>query len=106
MLAEFAGAWLLVRLLKFFGQPPERVLIYLWSPLLIFEVAHAGHVDGVVLPLLILALWARSRISTMQGLHFANRGLLLRLNPCRFQRKPRALRLAPGMLEQIRTKVS
>lgn len=59
VLAELAGAWLLVRLLKFFGQPPERVLIYLWSPLLIFEVAHAGHVDGVMLPLLILALWAR-----------------------------------------------
>ena len=37
----------------------RSVLIYLWSPLLIFEVAHAGHVDGLMLPLLILALWAR-----------------------------------------------
>jgi len=59
ILAELVGAWLLFRLLRALGQPPQRVLIYLWSPLLIFEVAHAGHVDGLMLPFLILALWAR-----------------------------------------------
>jgi len=46
-------------LLRLFNLPPERILIYLWSPLLVFEVAHAGHVDGLMLPLLIAALWAR-----------------------------------------------
>jgi hypothetical protein len=59
VLAELLGAALLMKLLRHFNQPPERVLIYLWSPLLIFEVAHAGHVDGVMLPLLIAAFWAR-----------------------------------------------
>ncbi|MGQ0605189.1 MAG: glycosyltransferase 87 family protein [Anaerolineales bacterium] len=59
VLAELLGAVLLMQLLKHFNQPPERVLIYLWSPLLIFEVAHAGHVDGLMLPLLIAAFWAR-----------------------------------------------
>jgi hypothetical protein len=59
VLAELAGAWLLLRLLKSLNQPAERVLIYLWSPLLVFEVAHAGHVDGVMLPLLVAAFWAR-----------------------------------------------
>ncbi len=59
VLAELAGAWLLVFLLRALGQPPQRVLIYLWSPLLIFEVAHAGHVDGLMLPVFILTLWAR-----------------------------------------------
>ncbi len=59
VLAELIGAWLLLRLMRFFHQPPERLLIYLWSPLLIFEVAHAGHVDGLLLLFLCLALYAR-----------------------------------------------
>lgn len=59
VLAELLGAGLLLQLLRHFEQPPERVLIYLWSPLLVFEVAQAGHVDGLMLPLLIAAFWAR-----------------------------------------------
>ncbi len=59
VLAELGGAWLLVFLLRALDQPPQRILVYLWSPLLIFEIAHAGHVDGLMLPLLIFALWAR-----------------------------------------------
>ena len=61
VIAELLGAWLLARLLRLLDQPVERILIYLWSPLLIFEVAQAGHVDGLMLPLLILAFWARVR---------------------------------------------
>jgi hypothetical protein len=59
VLAELAGAGLLLALLRALNQPLERVLIYLWSPLLVFEVAHAGHVDGLMLPLLVLAFYAR-----------------------------------------------
>ena len=59
VLMELLGAVLLLQLLRIFNQPPERILIYLWSPLLVFEVAHAGHVDGLMLPLLIAAFWAR-----------------------------------------------
>jgi alpha-1,6-mannosyltransferase len=61
VLAELLAVVPLLLLLRLFHQPPERSLIYLWSPLLIFEVAHAGHVDGILLPLLILAFWARVR---------------------------------------------
>jgi alpha-1,6-mannosyltransferase len=60
VLAELIGALLLMMLLRAFDQPIERVLIYLWSPLLIYEVAHAGHVDALLLPLLIGAFWARA----------------------------------------------
>jgi hypothetical protein len=60
VITEFVGAVLLMRLLQHFGQSPERILIYLWSPLLIYEVAHAGHVDGLMLPFLIAAFWARA----------------------------------------------
>jgi hypothetical protein len=52
---------LLLGLLRALGRSPARVLIYLWSPLLAFETAHAAHVDGLVLPLLVGAWWARVR---------------------------------------------
>ena len=58
-LAELLGAGLLLALLYALKQPLDRVLIYLWSPLLVFEVAQAGHVDGLMLPLLLAAFWAR-----------------------------------------------
>jgi hypothetical protein len=59
--ATLLAGWLLVLLLKALEQPPERVLIFLWSPLLIFEVAHAGHVDALYLPLIVGAFWLRTR---------------------------------------------
>lgn len=52
---------LLIGLLQAMGRAPARVLIYLWSPLLTFETAHAAHVDGLILPLLVGAWWARVR---------------------------------------------
>ncbi|MCL4302180.1 MAG: DUF2029 domain-containing protein [Anaerolineae bacterium] len=50
---------LLIGLLRALDRSPARVLIYLWSPLLAFETAHAAHVDGLILPLLVGAWWAR-----------------------------------------------
>jgi hypothetical protein len=52
---------LLLGLLRALGRAPARVTIFLWSPLLAFETAHAAHVDGLVLPLLVGAWWARVR---------------------------------------------
>ena len=52
---------LLMGLLRDLGYSPARALIFLWSPLLIFETAHAAHVDGLVLPFLVGAWWARVR---------------------------------------------
>jgi hypothetical protein len=50
---------LLLGLLHALNRSPARLLIYLWSPLLAFETAHAAHVDGLILPLLVGAWWAR-----------------------------------------------
>jgi uncharacterized membrane protein len=38
-----------------------RALIFLWSPLLIFETAHSAHVDGLLLLFLVGAWWGRAR---------------------------------------------
>ncbi len=43
------------------GNRRHWVLLYWWSPLLAFETAHAAHVDGLVLPLLVGAWLARAR---------------------------------------------
>jgi alpha-1,6-mannosyltransferase len=59
--ATLLAGWLLVKLLRALGQPPERVLIFLWSPLLIIEIAHAAHVDALYLPLIVGAFWLRVR---------------------------------------------
>ena len=60
-LAGVAAGILLMRLLQELGRSPARALIYLWSPLLAYETAHAAHLDGLVLPLLVGTWWARVR---------------------------------------------
>ena len=52
---------LLTGLLRDLGRPIGRVVLFLWSPLLIFETAHSAHIDGLVLPLLVGVWWARVR---------------------------------------------
>ncbi|MEO8391362.1 MAG: glycosyltransferase 87 family protein [Chloroflexota bacterium] len=70
--ATLLAGWLLVLLLKALEQPPERVLIFLWSPLLIFEIAHAGHVDALYLPLIVGAFLLRAR---SRGSWYAEAGI-------------------------------
>ncbi len=52
---------LLLFLLRDLGRSQLAVLIYLWSPLVIFETAHSAHVDGLVLPFLVGAWLAHAR---------------------------------------------
>jgi alpha-1,6-mannosyltransferase len=56
---DLLAGGLLVLLLRALRLPDRLALIYLWSPLVIFETAHAAHVDGLVLPLLVAAWLAR-----------------------------------------------
>jgi alpha-1,6-mannosyltransferase len=53
---EALTIWVLVKLLAAVGLRREQVLIYAWHPLLLWEVASSGHVDGAALPLIALAL--------------------------------------------------
>lgn len=79
--ATLLAGGLLVKLLRALNQPPERVLIFLWNPLLVFEVAHAAHVDALYLPLMIGAflLRARSPSDRVSWRHEAGIGILLGL---------------------------
>jgi hypothetical protein len=58
---EVAGVLLLLRLLDDWRLPRERILIYAWHPLTLWEFAGSGHVDAAVVTFLVLALWARRR---------------------------------------------
>jgi alpha-1,6-mannosyltransferase len=52
--------WLLTRLLRILAEHPARVLIFLWNPLVLFEVAHSAHVDAVYVPLIVGAMLLRA----------------------------------------------
>jgi hypothetical protein len=59
VLFDLVTIGVLVRLLKTHGHDPARVVLYAWSPLVVFEFAGSGHVDALMLPFLLLALQAR-----------------------------------------------
>jgi len=71
LLCEGATIGLLLGLLRRMGEPETAVVVYAWAPLAVFEGAQAGHVDFVMLPLLLLALRLR------QAGHMARSGLVL-----------------------------
>jgi len=58
-LVDLAVAVLLASILRRMGLNPALVIVYLWHPLLVLEVAHSGHVDIVAVLLLLLAIEAR-----------------------------------------------
>ncbi len=53
---EAATCFVLMRCLRLLGQKPERVLVYAWHPVLVWEVASSGHVDAAALLFIALAL--------------------------------------------------
>lgn len=59
ILFDFATILLILLLLKKTGIDPDRVLLYAWSPLVIFELAGSGHLEAVMIPFVLLALLAR-----------------------------------------------
>lgn len=56
MAFDLTVAAVLVRLLKLAELPSRRVLLYLWNPLVIVEVAHGAHLDAVMVALATAAL--------------------------------------------------
>ena len=59
--AEAVTVYVLIEMLKQLGLRREQVLLYAWSPLLIWEVGSSGHLDGFLTALLALALLFRLR---------------------------------------------
>ena len=58
---EALTIWALLQLLAAFNLPRQRVLIYAWHPLLVWEIAGSGHVEAAAIAFVVLALLARQR---------------------------------------------
>jgi hypothetical protein len=58
---ELITVWLLMELLASFGMPRQRILIYAWHPLVVWEFAGSGHIDPLAFAFIALALLARRR---------------------------------------------
>ena len=49
----------LLRIFKLLDLKPERVLIYAWHPLCLWEIASSGHIDAAAITFLTLAIYTR-----------------------------------------------
>ncbi len=47
---------LLLKLLRMLRLPDSRAILYAWNPLVVFELAGSGHLDGLMLPFVLLCL--------------------------------------------------
>lgn len=56
----------LISLLRRVGRPATRIVAYAWHPLVIWEIANNGHIDGLMTAMMMLSLWllASGRIAT------------------------------------------
>ncbi len=69
---EAVTVWALVQLLVSFGFARQRVLIYAWHPLAVWEFAGSGHVDALAIAFIALALLARRKHGqTLTGVFLA-----------------------------------
>jgi hypothetical protein len=48
---------LIMLLLRRMNRPVTRVVAYLWHPLPVWEIANSGHVDALMVALMLLGLW-------------------------------------------------
>ena len=58
LLFELASLALLILLLKTLGKSPLWAALYWWNPLVIKEIMNSGHMEFLLVPLLLAALWA------------------------------------------------
>lgn len=69
---EAAATWAIIQLLISFGFARQRVLIYTWHPLVVWEFAGSGHVDALAIAFIALALLARRKhAETLTGVLLA-----------------------------------
>ena len=87
VLFDLLTGLVILDLLRRFGLPGSRVLIYLWNPLVIVEFAHGAHVDALMIFLMMASFWllmvARHRLLSVLSMAAATltKGLPLLISP-------------------------
>jgi alpha-1,6-mannosyltransferase len=56
--------WLLLQQL---GQPVTRLVAYLWHPLPMWEIANSGHIDALMVALMMTGLWLLIKGKALRG---------------------------------------
>ena len=59
-----AMIWMLLRQT---GRPLTRTVAYLWHPLPMWEIANSGHIDALMIALMMTGLWLVIRRMTLRG---------------------------------------
>ena len=54
---DLGAAFFIAKLLAAAGHPSNRIMLYLWNPLVIVEVAHSAHVDAWMVLLMLAGVW-------------------------------------------------
>jgi alpha-1,6-mannosyltransferase len=74
---ELVGMWAMVQLLASYGLAQQRLLIYAWHPLVVWEFAGSGHVDAIAIAFIALAFLAwRKNKGSGAGLALASATLI------------------------------
>jgi alpha-1,6-mannosyltransferase len=74
---EGIAIWAIIQLLASFGLPRQRVLLYAWHPLTVWEFAGSGHLDAIAVAFISLALLAHYRkAAAASGLTLAGAALV------------------------------
>jgi alpha-1,6-mannosyltransferase len=60
VMVDLVTVGLVAATLRAIGQPAERVIVYAWHPLPIFEFCGSGHIDSLMICFIALALFARA----------------------------------------------
>jgi alpha-1,6-mannosyltransferase len=60
VLLDLVTMGLVAATLRAIGQPAERVIVYAWHPLPVYEFGGSGHIDALMICFIALALFARA----------------------------------------------
>jgi alpha-1,6-mannosyltransferase len=67
VVCDMAALAVLAALLTFHGRDPNRLLIYAWNPLVVFEIAYSGHLEGITVLLVMGAFYLAARGGRLWG---------------------------------------
>ncbi len=59
--------FMLLALLRVYGFEETRLMIYAWNPLVIFEIAYSGHLEGLTIFWMVLAFYLNATKRQTQG---------------------------------------
>jgi hypothetical protein len=81
VLFDLATLAILILLLRARKMNPNLSVVYAWSPLVMLETAHSGHMDSIGIFFLVLALYAFEKGKVSGGMAAAGMSFLAKLLP-------------------------